>query len=422
MSLPPELQYGHVVGRFLLAVADASDPERMPDAAIPADLKVELSPKAPLIRVGAPNPVTVVRSRIVCTLDATGRLIDPEGADGVWLVTGQYSVKYQSASITVPPHDIEVLATHTEAAPLDLTIAMPPGGPILTPSQYTELLGMIQAIPGGGGTGGAGPKGDKGDKGDPGPQGPQGDPGPAGPPGADGEEGPQGSPGVDGADSTVPGPEGPPGPKGDPGDPGPKGDDGAQGPPGADGADSTVPGPKGDPGEPGEPGATGPKGDPGEPGPKGDAGSGGGGAALSAIGIARSTATEGSPYSSSSWSPIPLATAAVEVGGAVLASNGITAPVAGWYSVAARVTVKGGRGGEMARCAIDASVGTLSWDNPTSSWYLLPPAGGYQTTLVHLTTVHAAAGEIVRVGCQSPESALPLSAVSLTVRLEAPDA
>lgn len=155
MDLPPELEYGHVVGRFLLAVADSVDADRMPDAAIPTDLKVEFEPKAALMRVGAPNPATVVKSRIWCTVDSGGRLVDPQTADGVWLVAGQYAVKYGSSSVSIPSHDIEVLASHTEAAPLDLTLAMPPGGPILTPSQYAELAARLAAVESGGGSGGA---------------------------------------------------------------------------------------------------------------------------------------------------------------------------------------------------------------------------------------------------------------------------
>jgi hypothetical protein len=38
----------------------------------------------------------------------------------------------------IPSHDIEVTTGHTEAAPLDLTTAMPPGGPVLTPSEYAS--------------------------------------------------------------------------------------------------------------------------------------------------------------------------------------------------------------------------------------------------------------------------------------------
>ena len=34
-SLPPELQYGHVVGRVILAVADTGDADTYPDA-VPA--------------------------------------------------------------------------------------------------------------------------------------------------------------------------------------------------------------------------------------------------------------------------------------------------------------------------------------------------------------------------------------------------
>lgn len=150
MTLPASLTYGHVVGRIILAVADASDADRMPDSA-PAQGTVTFTPKNPQVRIGEPAPVLVVKQPITCTLDGTGNLIDPEGAAGVWLVTGVYAVKYslgpQVASVT---HDIEVLSSHTDVAPLDLTTALPPGGPILTASEYAELSSRIDQIESGG--------------------------------------------------------------------------------------------------------------------------------------------------------------------------------------------------------------------------------------------------------------------------------
>ena len=50
----------------------------------------------------------------------------------------------------IPPHDIDVTTGHTEAAPLDLTTAMPPGGPVLTPSEYAELNGRLTILEAGG--------------------------------------------------------------------------------------------------------------------------------------------------------------------------------------------------------------------------------------------------------------------------------
>lgn len=171
MTLPAELTYGHVVARIILAVADGPDEGALPDAKVPADMRVTITPKAPVVRVAGDAPTTVVKQAITCTIDSEGNLIDPEGAVGVWLVTGTYAVSYRGSGTSLPNHDIVVEATHDADSPLDLTTAMPPGGPALTPSQYAELRARIDAI-----EVGAGPKGDQGD---PGPEGPQGPAGPA---------------------------------------------------------------------------------------------------------------------------------------------------------------------------------------------------------------------------------------------------
>lgn len=144
-SLPPELQYGHVVGRVILAVADSGDADAYPDA-VPAQGTVTFTPKNPEVRVGEPDPVVVLKQKIVCTIDSAGYLTDPDGKRGVWLVTGVYTVSYTFNAAALPAHDIVVGAEHTLASPLDLTLALPPGGPALQPSQYAELTARIDSL------------------------------------------------------------------------------------------------------------------------------------------------------------------------------------------------------------------------------------------------------------------------------------
>lgn len=160
MTLPEEVTYGHVVGTFLLAVADGPDEGRLPDSKAPADLRVKFTPKAQ--RMTTTDPVaTIVRQTIECTTGEDGRIQDPQGADGVWLVAGQYMVSYTASSFSVAAHDIEVLPEHTAENPLDLTTAAPAGTPPTT-SQWVELntrIDQILAI----NTGPPGPKGDPGD-------------------------------------------------------------------------------------------------------------------------------------------------------------------------------------------------------------------------------------------------------------------
>lgn len=153
---PPDLTYGYVDGRIILAIGDRSDAGRMPDP-VPADgMTVTLTPANTILKVASPTPATVVKQPIPCGVDANGYLIDRQAARGVWLVTGTYKVTYSHPRATIPSHDIEVTTGHTEAAPLDLTTAMPPGGPVLTPSEYAELNGRLTILEAGGGGGGGG--------------------------------------------------------------------------------------------------------------------------------------------------------------------------------------------------------------------------------------------------------------------------
>jgi hypothetical protein len=153
---PPDLTYGYVDGRIILAIGDRSDAGRMPDPVPAAGMTVTLTPANTILKVASPTPATVVKQPIPCGVDANGYLIDRQAARGVWLVTGTYKVTYSHPRATIPSHDIEVTTGHTEAAPLDLTTAMPPGGPVLTPSEYAELNGRLTILEAGGGGGGGG--------------------------------------------------------------------------------------------------------------------------------------------------------------------------------------------------------------------------------------------------------------------------
>lgn len=155
-DLPTDLAYGKVTGRFLTAIGDGPDVDTTPDASVPTGLLVKFTPKASTLRTTSPS-VTVVPKPITCTVDADGYLTDPQGAAGVWLITGLYAVSYSGVSdFVLASHEIEVTTANTDVDPLDLTVATPPGV-VLTPTQYTELNGRITVLEaGGGGTGGGG--------------------------------------------------------------------------------------------------------------------------------------------------------------------------------------------------------------------------------------------------------------------------
>ena len=152
-DLPAELAYGKVVARLILAVADTTDAGRIPNAQ-PAVGTVTFTPANVIVKTALPEPATVVKKPIVCGIDANGFLIDPELALGVWLVVGVYDVSYRITDASVPSHSIEVLVGNDDSAPIDLTTAMPPGGPILSASEYAELDARLTVVEGGGGGGG----------------------------------------------------------------------------------------------------------------------------------------------------------------------------------------------------------------------------------------------------------------------------
>ena len=87
MVLPSNLVYGHVVGRYLLAVGDSSDGDMLPDG-VPAQGTVVFTPSVSrILDIAALPPTTVLPQPVTCTFDqTTGDLRDPAGNLGVYLV------------------------------------------------------------------------------------------------------------------------------------------------------------------------------------------------------------------------------------------------------------------------------------------------------------------------------------------------
>lgn len=156
-DLPAEIKFGKVVGRFLLAGSDSSDAGGEPDS-VPATGTVKFVPQVPNQRGLSPEPATVSTLSVICTLDADGYLVDAQGAHGIWLTVGAYDVTFKIKGVRISPLTIGVSEEHTDAAPMDLAVAIPPVGQPINQGQYAELSARIEAIPaggsGGGGTGG----------------------------------------------------------------------------------------------------------------------------------------------------------------------------------------------------------------------------------------------------------------------------
>lgn len=156
LQLPDTLTYGKVIGRFVLAVADVpEDPDALPNA-VPAVGTISFTSMNPLTKATAATPpTTVVRSVIPAAIDNNGYLYnpkDPEGPRGIWLVAGPYKVAYSLNTGAIAGHDILVLPEHDDETPLDLISALPPGGPVLSVSQYAELSARVDTLEADGGT------------------------------------------------------------------------------------------------------------------------------------------------------------------------------------------------------------------------------------------------------------------------------
>ena len=136
----PTYAHGFVTGRYLTAVADGPDADRLMDFT-PAKGKVVFTPETVIRRHEGPSPALVVQRPVKCNLDDQGYLTSPGGGRGVALIVGIYAVRFEVEGAQVPgPQRIEVKPSHTEIAPLDLVLAMPevvPPGSVVVVDETT---------------------------------------------------------------------------------------------------------------------------------------------------------------------------------------------------------------------------------------------------------------------------------------------
>lgn len=142
MALPTNISYGTVVGQFLAAIADGSDPDKLPEG-VPMRGTVTFiaSPTYVLDYTASPNPVTILKTPIICSLDSEGYVCSPYAASdsplsrGVMLIATDdpdilpvgwtWTVMYNlmdpfGRAVNLPNQNIAVPAGTT----VDLTTAM----------------------------------------------------------------------------------------------------------------------------------------------------------------------------------------------------------------------------------------------------------------------------------------------------------
>jgi hypothetical protein len=86
-TLPSNVSYGTVTGRFLLAYADGSDLDPNPDG-VPAKGSVLFTPSPNYVKnvSASPAPVTILPATVECLLDSDGYVLGSDGTRGVRLV------------------------------------------------------------------------------------------------------------------------------------------------------------------------------------------------------------------------------------------------------------------------------------------------------------------------------------------------
>ena len=130
-SLPPEISFGYVVGRWVMAVADTeADPDEYPDAAIPTGTVVftRIDANVSLLDTTQNDGtwVAVARKNVTATLNADGELSLPHlSSAGVWLIVGEYTVSGTISGTSLAPFTINVTTEHTTENPLDVLKYIP---------------------------------------------------------------------------------------------------------------------------------------------------------------------------------------------------------------------------------------------------------------------------------------------------------
>lgn len=129
--LPPEISFGFVVGRWILAVGDTeADPDELPDAAVPTGTVTftRIDENVNLLDTTQNDGtwVAVARKSVMAVLNDQGELaLEHSTNAGLWLITGAYTVAVSVSGLSWTPFTIIITTDHTPENPLDLVTASP---------------------------------------------------------------------------------------------------------------------------------------------------------------------------------------------------------------------------------------------------------------------------------------------------------
>lgn len=124
-TLPADLPKGKIVGRFLILSVDTPDDgDRYPDPqpAVGA-ITLTLQDGQVIRSTSTSEPVTIIVEPLTYTFDMDGYVIDAEDQQGAWVPCGKYRVSASLQVGALKDFEIEVLPTHDDLNPLDLTEA-----------------------------------------------------------------------------------------------------------------------------------------------------------------------------------------------------------------------------------------------------------------------------------------------------------
>lgn len=149
MALPTNISYGTVVGQFLASLADGSDDDKLPDG-IPMSGTVMFVASAGYVLdySATPNPVTIVKTPIVCSLDANGYLCSPYATAGSVLSPGVMLIATDDPDLQPVGWSWTVIYNLTD--PLGSRVNLPTQS-INVPTGATVDLTMAMNVPTSGG-------------------------------------------------------------------------------------------------------------------------------------------------------------------------------------------------------------------------------------------------------------------------------